>query len=142
MKKKIVIFAVSAVTEETAIMHLINNTRLPLGVITVIPEDVIDNPEFVKSIKQKQEETKFTRAVKGIVKALESTIDQSLGAEAAFRASFWKAVLVDGAIDPAILKIVAFGPTCAVEYDVVEEYHLQFLPQLATSALIALSDIS
>lgn len=96
-----------------------------------IEAKVLNSEDIAPRLRaHKPKASKFLTAVNGVLKAAPTDIVDSI----AFRSWFYTKVL-DNTIERPILQIIAMGPTCANDRQVLNEAQLLSLPEYAKVAL-------
>lgn len=128
---KLIMFGITdpTMTSEEVKQILADSFGDSIGNILEVPNEFFSN-QSPTTVRQKKD-SDFITACKGICKVCGDPVE-----EEGFRAEFWKAHLIDHAIEEPILEVLAKGPTSATDYRYLKKIGGSYIPKLATSALI------
>lgn len=115
---KIVVFGLPNQVDEQELLAAITQMSVTLGVsikISILERDDLMPPATEPIFIQKRKETEFAQAVKAIMKVCGDIVHNP-----ADRAGLYKAI-IDKTIEKPILEVIAFGPTCGTDINVLKD---------------------
>lgn len=115
---KVVVFGLPNQVEEKELLTAITQMSVNLGVsikVNILERDDLMPPATKPVFIQKRKETEFAQAVKAVMKVCGDIVHNP-----ADRAGLYKAI-IDKTIEKPILEVIAFGPTCGTDINVLKD---------------------